>query len=77
MTFNLRYMSKDFETMKAGNLAIWPWLICQYNKNTLVDLHKSFFGFSNSKYEWWDYGQTNRPLLKRMQVNKLPNARNQ
>ena len=27
--------------MKAGMLAIWPWLICQYNKNTLVDLPSS------------------------------------
>ena len=49
MSFNLRYMtdgfnfhrSKDFEAMKAGKLAIWPWLSCQYNKNTLVDLPSS------------------------------------
>jgi hypothetical protein len=27
--------------MKAGKLAIWPWLIYQYNKNTLVDLPSS------------------------------------
>jgi hypothetical protein len=26
--------------MKAGKLAIWPWLICQYNENTSVDLPK-------------------------------------
>jgi hypothetical protein len=23
-------MSKDFEAMKAGKLAIWPWLTSQY-----------------------------------------------
>ena len=27
--------------MKAGKSAIWPWLVCQYNKNTLVDLPSS------------------------------------
>ena len=37
----MRYRSNDFEAMKAGKLAIWPWLICQYNKNTLVDLPSS------------------------------------
>ena len=43
MTFNLRYMtvsytSKDFEVMKAGKLAIWPWLsYCWYTENTLMD----------------------------------------
>ena len=40
MSFYLRYMmshrSKDFEAMKAGKSALWPWLICQYNENTLV-----------------------------------------
>ena len=34
-------MSKDFEAMKAGKLAIWPWLSCPYNENTLVDLPSS------------------------------------
>ena len=29
--------------MKAGKLAIWPWLLCQYNENTLVDLLSSVF----------------------------------
>ena len=24
-------------TMKAGKLAIWPWLSCRYTKNTLMD----------------------------------------
>ena len=42
MSFHLKYMmvyrSKDFETMKAGKLAILPWLICQYNENMLMDL---------------------------------------
>ena len=36
----LQCRSKDFEAIKAGKLAIWPWLICQYNKNTLMDLPK-------------------------------------
>ena len=31
----------DFEAMKAGKLAIWPWLSCQYNENTLMDLLSS------------------------------------
>ena len=34
-------MSNDFEAMKAGKLAIRPWLICEYNENTLVDLPSS------------------------------------
>ena len=25
--------SKDFEAMKAGKLAIWPWLSCRYTEN--------------------------------------------
>ena len=29
--------SKDFEAMKAGKLAIRPWLSCQYTENTLMD----------------------------------------
>jgi hypothetical protein len=36
--------------MKAGKMAIWPWLSCPYNENTLVDPSVSrgielFFGF--------------------------------
>ena len=27
--------------MKAGNSAIQPWLSCQYNENTVVDLPSS------------------------------------
>ena len=27
--------------MKAGKLAIRPWLICQYNENTLMELPSS------------------------------------
>ena len=27
--------------MEAGKLAIRPWLVCQYNENTLVDLPSS------------------------------------
>ena len=36
--FHLRYMSKDFEAMKARKSAIWLWLSCPYNEHTLVDL---------------------------------------
>ena len=32
--------------MKAGKLAIWPWLVCQYNENMLVNLLSSM-GDSN------------------------------
>ena len=46
------HSSKAFEAMKAGKLAIWPWLSCQYNKNMLVDFlcsllrgHLLFKGF--------------------------------
>ena len=39
MQFHLR--SKDFQAMKAGKLDIWPWLVCQYNKNILMDLPSS------------------------------------
>jgi hypothetical protein len=35
--------------MKAGKLAIWPWLVCQYNENTLVDLPSSVSVFKNLK----------------------------
>ena len=42
MSFNLRYMMvsqvKNFENMKAGKMAIWSRLSCQYSKNTLMDL---------------------------------------
>ena len=42
ISFHLRYMTvKDFEAMKAGKLAIWPWLICSYKENMLVDLPSS------------------------------------
>ena len=30
--------------MKAGKLAIWPWLSCPYNEHTLVDLPSSVYG---------------------------------
>ena len=29
---------KIFEVMKAGKLAVWPWLVGRYNENTLLDL---------------------------------------
>ena len=35
------HRSKDFEAMKAGKMAIPPWLSCQYNENTLVNLPSS------------------------------------
>ena len=28
---------KYFEAMKAGKLAIWPWLSCRYTENTLME----------------------------------------
>ena len=33
--------SNNFEAMKAGKLALWPWMFCQYNENTLMDLTSS------------------------------------
>ena len=38
--------SNDFEAMKAGKLAIWPWLSCPYNKHRLVDLQSSMLASS-------------------------------
>ena len=35
------HRSKKFEAMKAGKSTIRPWLFCQYNENTLVDLLSS------------------------------------
>ena len=35
--------SNYFEAMKAGKLAIQPWLSCPYNKHTLVDLPSFVF----------------------------------
>ena len=35
------HRSNDFEAMKAGKSAIRPWLICQYNSNSHVDLPSS------------------------------------
>ena len=35
------HRSKDFEAIKAGKSAIRPWLVCQYNESTLVDLPSS------------------------------------
>ena len=39
-------MSKDFEAMKAGKLPIRPWLSCQYNEHTPVDLPSSVSDFN-------------------------------
>ena len=33
---------KVFEAMKAGKLAIWPWLSCQYTENTSSMLKSDF-----------------------------------
>ena len=41
------HRSKDFEAMKAWKSAIRPWLICQYNENTLVDLLSSVIKVKN------------------------------
>ena len=35
------HRSKYFEAMEAGKLAVWPWLSCQYTKNTLMNLPSS------------------------------------
>ena len=35
------HRSKDFEAMKAGRSAIWPWLSCPYDVHTLLDLPSS------------------------------------
>ena len=35
------HRSKDFEAMKAGKSAIWPWLSYLYNEHMLVDLPSS------------------------------------
>ena len=37
------HRSKEFEAMKAGMLAIRPWLSCPYNEHTLVDLPSSMY----------------------------------
>jgi hypothetical protein len=36
--------------MKAGKLAIWPWLSCPYNKHKLVGLPSSVFLAKNISY---------------------------
>ena len=43
------HRSKYFEAMKVRKLAIWPWLVCQYNENTLMDLPSSIVNTLN-----WD-----------------------
>ena len=41
-TYDISFEVYDgFEAMKAGKLAIWPWLSCPYDKNTHVDLPSS------------------------------------
>ena len=37
--------------MKAGKLAIRPWLSCQYTENTLIDEPCSGHNFSNKAFE--------------------------
>ena len=43
------HRSKYFEAMKAGKLAILPWLSCQYNENTLLDLPSSVYLFKSKQ----------------------------
>ena len=54
------HRSKDFEAMKAGKLAIWPWMICLYNENTLVDLPSSVMAPAKSLFS-----DRNRMLTER------------
>ena len=51
----LFHKSKDFEIMKAGRLAIWPKLSCQYSENTLMDLLSSFKGDHKYHVLWKSY----------------------
>ena len=46
-------MSKDFEAMKTGKLAIWPWLSCPYNNHTLVNLQSSVVGPENNTTKFY------------------------
>ena len=41
-------MSKVFEAMKTGKLAIRHWLSCPYNNHTLVNLQSSVVGPENN-----------------------------
>ena len=45
-TLATTYIKQDFEAMKAGKSAIRPWLSCQYNENTLVDLRHPCLGYN-------------------------------
>ena len=52
----------SFEAMKAGKMAIRPWLSCPYNKHTLVDLSFSvqlvqFFSSSHCSWGWMPFFQ--------------------
>ena len=47
--------------MKAGKLAIWPWLICQYNKYCSWTFHPSA-GY----YRTLSYSNDQNVLLKRL-----------
>ena len=55
------HRSKDFEAMKAGKLAIRPWMSCQYTKNTLMD---------KPCHIWFD----NSTLLKLHKLNHTNNC---
>ena len=54
------YRSKDFVAMKAVMLAIWPWLSCQYNKNTLMD---EAVNISSQRKETWQMAIYNHKSL--------------
>ena len=40
------HWSKDYEAMKAGKLAIRPWLSCPYSEHRLVDLPSSLLSLN-------------------------------
>ena len=40
--------------MKAEKLAIRPWLSCQYNENTLVDLPSSVTKTAQNRFKLWN-----------------------
>ena len=56
--------------MKAGMSAIRPWLSCQYNKNTLVDLPSSVvYTYLRQQSQDYDDPATERSLKCPCQKN--------
>ena len=37
------HKSKDFQAVKAGKSAIWPWLSCQYNVKSSMNRNNQFY----------------------------------